>query len=417
MATVETCNRTRPQIVSSHSAKRVPIAARAFLRALRSLDSTHNGALVVRTPDGGRHVFGRPEHASDAPVHLHINDWRACGKLLTGGDIGFAEAWRAGWIETAELTRLLRVAIDNETAMRQLVDAKGVVGWMHRLRHLLNRNSRRGSARNIHAHYDIGNDFYALWLDDTWTYSSALFEGDYALSLAAAQENKYRRIVDALNLQPGQRVLEIGCGWGGFAEYAARRGIRVHGITVSAAQLALAQKRVQRAGLDALCQLEFRDYRDLTGHYDAVVSIEMFEAVGEAYWPEYFETVAARLAPGGQALIQSITIEDARFEHYRRGTDFIQQYIFPGGMLPSPARFRTQAAAAGLVTIGELGFGRDYAETLRRWSVAFESNIEGVRAQGFDESFIRIWRLYLAYCEAGFDSGRTDVMHFHLWRA
>ena len=414
MSTTESLNSGTHGIAHARHKQRIPFAARAFLRALEHL---RHGHLVVHTPDGRHLSFGQAGVDGTVAAHLAIADWRACGKILSGGDIGFAEALREGWVDSADLTALLRLAIDNEQAVAKLVHSSGVAGLIHRIRHLLNRNSKAGSKRNIHAHYDLGNEFYRLWLDSTWTYSSALFAGDYAQPLATAQTNKYRRIVDTLGLKPGQRVLEIGCGWGGFAEYAAARGIQVHGITVSQAQLEFAQDRLRRAGLDQLAKLEFCDYRDLAGTYDAVVSIEMFEAVGEQYWAGYFDTVAARLAPGGQALIQSITIDDAQFEHYRRGTDFIQQFIFPGGMLPSPTRFRSEADKAGLGTLESFAFGKDYAETLRRWRDAFEQQLGDVRALGFDEAFIRIWRLYLAYCEAGFDSGRTDVMHFHLRKA
>ena len=414
MSTSESLNTGTHGIAHARHKQRIPFAARAFLRALERLQ---RGQLVVHTPDGRHLSFGRASTDGSAAAHLAIADWRACGKILSGGDIGFAEALRDGWVDSADLTALLRLAIDNEQVVAKLMHSSGIAGLVHRIRHLLNRNSKAGSKRNIHAHYDLGNAFYRLWLDSSWTYSSALFAGDFSLPLATAQHRKYQRIIDVLRLQPGQRVLEIGCGWGGFAEYAAARGIQVHGITVSQAQLEFAQDRIRRAGLDGLATLEFRDYRDLTGTYDAVVSIEMFEAVGEQYWPGYFDTVAARLAPGGEALIQSITIDDAQFEHYRRGTDFIQQFIFPGGMLPGPARFRSEAGRAGLGTVESFAFGRDYAETLRRWRSGFEATLREVRKLGFDEAFIRIWRMYLAYCEAGFDSGRTDVMHFHLRKA
>ena len=390
----------------------LPRAARLLFQVLSRL---RHGELCLSGPGGQRFAF--PGALPGPVATLALDDWEVCGEILRKGDIGFAEAWLDGRWSTPDLAALLTLAALNHAALDEAIYG-GVWGSLfYRVRHLLRPNTRAGSRRNIHAHYDLGNEFYRLWLDSTWTYSSALFAGDYAQPLATAQTNKYRRIVDTLGLKPGQRVLEIGCGWGGFAEYAAARGIQVHGITVSQAQLEFAQDRLRRAGLDQLAKLEFRDYRDLTGTYDAVVSIEMFEAVGEQYWAGYFDTVAARLAPGGQALIQSITIDDAQFEHYRRGTDFIQQFIFPGGMLPSPTRFRSEADKAGLGTLESFAFGKDYAETLRRWRDAFEQQLGNVRALGFDEAFIRIWRLYLAYCEAGFDSGRTDVMHFHLRKA
>jgi cyclopropane-fatty-acyl-phospholipid synthase len=274
-----------------------------------------------------------------------------------------------------------------------------------------------GSQRNIHAHYDIGNDFYCLWLDPSWTYSSALFDGDYSLTLQDAQRRKYQRIIDTLQLRPGQRVLEIGCGWGGFAEQAAQQGTHVHGVTISPAQLVVAQRRMQDQGLGERARRELCDYRDLRGEYDAVVSIELSEAVGEQYWPQYFSTVAARLKPGAQALVQSITIGEAYFPRYRSSADFIQQYIFPGGMLPSVERFERQAARCGLNPVARHAFGRDYAETLRRWDAQCLLHHPQIGDLGFDEEFMRIWHMYFAYCEAAFDEGRTDAVQFLLQKA
>ena len=287
---------------------------------------------------------------------------------------------------------------------------------MLRLRHRLRRNTRAGSRRNIHAHYDLGNAFYGAWLDETMTYSSACFEGDGQRPLAQAQTAKYQRIVDTLALAPGMRVLEIGCGWGGFALHAARLGIEVYGVTISQEQHAWATERVRAAGLGDRVSIALLDYRELSGQYDAIVSIEMFEAVGEAYWPRYFDTLRRLLKPGARALVQSITVADAQFERYRASSDFIRETIFPGGMLPSPQRFVRAAMQAHLDTVPVFAFGRDYAHTLRRWRDAFESHLDAVSALGFDDAFIRIWRLYFAYCEAAFEEGRTDVMHFVLQR-
>jgi cyclopropane-fatty-acyl-phospholipid synthase len=281
---------------------------------------------------------------------------------------------------------------------------------VYRLRHWLRPNTRAGSRKNIHAHYDLGNDFYRLWLDSTMTYSSALFEGDLTRSLADAQSAKYARILRELDAQPGQHILEVGCGWGGFAEHAARAGCRVTGITISAAQLEYAQRRIAAAGLQDRVELKLQDYRDLDGHFDHVVSIEMFEAVGERYWSGYFGMLRDRLKPGGRAVVQTITIAEAKFERYRKGTDFIQQYIFPGGMLPSPQRFTGEASGCGLAVKHMHPFGQDYAETLRRWHQVFDCVETDVKAQGFDERFMRTWRFYLAYCEAGFRSRATDVV-------
>jgi cyclopropane-fatty-acyl-phospholipid synthase len=266
------------------------------------------------------------------------------------------------------------------------------------------------------AHYDLGNDFYTLWLDPTMSYSSALFSGDAQRSLQAAQLAKYRRILRCLNARPGQRVLEIGCGWGGFAEVAAREaGLDVLGVTLSPAQLEYARQRIAKAGLNEQVRLELCDYRDLSGEkFDHIVSIEMFEAVGERWWPSYFKTLARMLAPEGRAMVQSITIQDELFPRYRRGTDFIQQHVFPGGMLPSPSAFSRQAAKAGLAVRDVFAFGPDYSRTLAEWSTRFEQQWPAIEAQGFDQRFLRLWRFYLGYCQAGFNSGCTDVMQFEL---
>ncbi|BAN26984.1 class I SAM-dependent methyltransferase [Caballeronia insecticola] len=385
----------------------LPLSARLFLGLLRRIRTGH---LVLVMPDGDRCVFGDP--LMQPAARLVIHDWRACRAILRAGDIGFAQAYRAHWLDTPDPCALLRLAMRNEAALQRTVAGGFAAQCWHNLRHRLRLNTRAGSRRNIHAHYDIGNDFYALWLDPTWTYSAACFDGDASLTLEAAQERKYRRIVDTLGLRAGMRVLEIGCGWGGFARHAARRGIRVHGVTISPAQHAFAVERMKREGLDGFVDIELQDYRDLHGQYDAIVSIEMFEAVGERFWQTYFHTLRRCLKPGAQALVQSITIADAHFPAYRAASDFIREYIFPGGMLPSPERFIRAAQRAGLDARATLSFGADYASTLRHWSRAFEAKIDAVRAQGFDETFVRTWRLYLAYCEAGFDEARTDVMHF-----
>lgn len=386
-----------------------PPSARLFLSLLKRLRVGH---LILVTPDGERCVFGDPHTPPSAQLELH--DWRACGTILRAGDIGFADTYRADSVDTPDLVALLALALRNENALPSTISGGWLARAWYNLRHRLRANTRTGSQRNIHAHYDIGNPFYALWLDPTFTYSSALFEGRSDLSLEAAQYAKYQRIVDTLGLRAGMRVLEIGCGWGGFALHAARLGIHVRGVTISPAQLDVAKARALEAGVGDLVEFELRDYRDLSGQYDAIVSIEMFEAVGERFWPTYFRVLRECLAPGARALVQTITIENARFAAYRASSDFIRETIFPGGMLPSPGRFVRAAGRAQLVAQATLAFGRDYAETLRRWRSAFEAQVEAVRAQGFDECFVRTWRLYLAYCEAGFDQGRTDVMHFVL---
>ncbi|WP_373975632.1 cyclopropane-fatty-acyl-phospholipid synthase family protein [Chitinibacter sp. SCUT-21] len=390
----------------------LPAAAKLFLHLLARLQFGH---LQLITPQAECLTFGDLHQPPSATLQIH--DWRACERIIKAGDIGFAESYEAGWIDSPDLTAVLRLALRNEAVLDRMVFGGKLSTLWYRLKHLLRPNTRSGSRKNIHAHYDIGNDFYRLWLDPSWTYSSAIFAGDRTQSLQAAQQRKYQRIIDCLGLKAGDRVLEIGCGWGGFAEHAAKLGIFVHGITISPAQLQIARERIDAQHLNALADLEICDYRDLQGQYDAIVSIEMFEAVGERFWSQYFETVAARLKAGGKALIQTITIDERYFARYRSSTDFIQQYIFPGGMLPSPERFVHAAQRAGLETHDQYRFGADYAETLRRWREDFEAQQHHIRQQGFDEAFMRIWRLYLCYCEAGFDEGRTDVIQFMLQKA
>ncbi|WP_322048801.1 cyclopropane-fatty-acyl-phospholipid synthase family protein [Paraburkholderia sp. J67] len=384
----------------------ISLSTRLFFALLRRI---RHGHLTLSTPDGNQYVFGDPHEGPGATLHLH--DWRACGAILHAGDIGFAQALREQWLDSPDLVALLRLAIRNEASVAATLHGGPLARVWFALRHRLRANTRQGSRENIHAHYDLGNPFYALWLDRSWTYSSACFDGDPQRPLADAQAAKYQRVIDTLGLRPGMEVLEIGCGWGGFALYAARQGIRVRALTISQAQYALAVDRVMAAALGARVSVDLCDYRDANGQYDAIVSIEMFEAVGEAFWPAYFATLARCLKPGARALIQSITIADALFEHYRATSDFIRETIFPGGMLPSPGQFAAAARRAGLDAHATFSFGHDYAQTLRLWRAAFETRLDAVRALGFDEAFIRTWRLYFAYCEAAFDEGRTDVMH------
>lgn len=387
----------------------LPTMAQLFVSLLMRI---RHGHVLLVGPNGEQKVFGDPHHQPGARLVVH--DWRACGLILRSGDIGFAEAFRNGWVSTPDLAQLLRLAMRNEDALGQTVNGSALMRFWYGLLHRLRPNTRRGSRRNIHAHYDIGNAFYALWLDKTWSYSSALFQGDFTLDLEQAQSRKYQNMLDALQLKPGMKVLEIGCGWGGFALHAARQGIHVDGITISPAQAEIARQRIEAEGLTDKAAIRLCDYRDTQGHYDAVVSIEMFEAVGQRFWPIYFETVYQRLKPGGKAMIQSITIEESRFESYRNSSDFIRQFIFPGGMLPTPVLFMDHARNAGLNASVNVAFGQDYAETLRRWARAFEQQHDQVKEQGFDDVFMRTWALYLAYCEAGFDEGRTDVIQFLL---
>lgn len=389
-----------------------PAAARAVFRLLHGLK---HGSLDVQMPDGSSAHFGM--RSEDGPrAAIRLRNWNVCSAALRSGDIGFAESYIAGDWTTPDLTALLKLFIANRDDVESIVYGSWWGSLLYRVKHLFNRNSKSGSKKNIHAHYDLGNEFYRLWLDPTMNYSSAWFEGDFAKPMPDAQHAKVRRALREAGVKPGDRVLEIGCGWGALAECAAREfGATVTGVTLSREQLAWGQKRLADAGLAG--ELRFQDYRDIAdGPFDAIASIEMFEAVGREYWPSFFATVHAQLKPGGKACIQSITIAEKYFERYVKSTDFIQQYIFPGGLLPSPGAFREAAAKAGLRVVNELDFGADYAETLRRWRETFLSEEQHVRRLGFDTRFMRIWEFYLAYCEAAFATGNTSVMQFTLQR-
>jgi len=385
--------------------------------ALRLLAGMKHGRLDVTFPDGQRAHFGDLHIAERAD--LRLANWNLVRAALKSGDIGFAESYIAGDWSTSDLVRLLEFFIANRDAAESLIYGSVIGRLAYRLRHLLNRNTRSQARKNIHAHYDLGNDFYRLWLDRTMTYSSALFERAApahevatAEELERGQHAKYARVLHELQLRPGARLLEIGCGWGGLAEAAARAQMHVTGLTLSTEQLAYARVRLASAGLTG--DLQLRDYRDETGQYDGIASIEMFEAVGEAFWPSYFATLRRCLKPGGRACLQTIVIADHLFERYRTGTDFIQQYIFPGGMLPSRKVFRERADMAGLEVVNEHRFGTDYARTLATWRAWFHDRLDEVRALGFDERFVRIWDFYLAYCEAAFARENTDVVQYTL---
>ena len=378
--------------------------ARDTRTVFRLLQNLRGGLLEVRLPDGSSALFGDGETG----VTLHVYDEEMFSRVLARGDIGLAEAYLDNQWDSSDLTALLTLLASNREALKDALYGSWRQLLAARIRHWMNRNSRTGSKRNIMAHYDLGNAFYRLWLDPTMSYSAAIYRDGDDGSLATAQGAKYQRILDRLQARAGERVLEIGCGWGGFAEMAVQSGLQLTGLTLSPAQLAWAQNRVPQA------DLRLQDYRDTAEQFDHVVSIEMFEAVGERWWPSYFQTVAQALKPGGKAVIQSITIDDELFPAYRKGTDFIQQYIFPGGMLPSRSAFRRAAAKAGLEVRDEYAFGLDYARTLAEWRQAFEASWPEIQELGFDETFRRLWRLYLCYCEAGFKAGNIDVVQFEL---
>lgn len=395
-------------------ARRTPRVFAILLRLLAANWSV--GRLAVQLPNGDTHQL---EGDRPGPCGvISIKDYSFARRVLASGDIGFAEAYMAGEWESPHLAALLEVLVDNYDHIRRLFDGAWIMKAINVFAHRRNRNSRAGSRKNIHAHYDLGNAFYASWLDETMTYSSARF-GWADTSLEAAQTAKYASLAGMMDLRPGMSVLEIGCGWGGFAEFAAREiGADVTGITISRAQHDFARQRLFNAGLADRARIELVDYRDVPGQFDRVASIEMFEAVGKAYWPAYFGKIRDVLKPGGRAGLQIITIQDALFDDYNARTDFIQKYIFPGGMLPSEARLKPVIAEAGLGWSAIERFGLDYAETLKRWDDRFQAAWSEIqRIAGFDERFRRLWRFYLAYCEAGFRSGRTDVVQLALTRA
>ena len=391
----------------------LPATARILFTLLERMDF---GALTLTTPDGITRRFGPggAVGALDGEVDLTLRDWKLCGDVLTGGDVAFAEAFMDDRWETSDLTALLTLIALNQRALEVAFYGRWWRQLVFRAKHLLRSNTKRRARRNVVAHYDLGNDFYGLWLDSTMSYSSALFGDDLSGSLASAQEAKYERVLQQLAPKEGAHLLEIGCGWGGFAECAARAGCRVTAVSLSDAQTAYARERVVAMGPRSNVEFCIKDYRDVAGQFDGIASIEMFEAVGERYWPAYFRAVREALKPGARACVQTITIANDRFEQYRQTSDFIQQYIFPGGMLASPDVFDMHVAAAGLEVDDVHRFGQDYAETLKRWVAAFDANVDKVRAQGFDHRFIRCWRFYLAYCAAGFASETTDVAQYTL---
>jgi cyclopropane-fatty-acyl-phospholipid synthase len=372
------------------------------------------GHLTVTFPTGHRRMYGSPRASLRASITIH--DLRVVARMIASGDIGLAESYVAGEWDTSDLTALLRLGAANSHALGDAIEGSWAVRVLNRIRHARRANTRQGSRRNIAAHYDLGNAFYGRWLDESMTYSAALFDSADE-PLPAAQRRKYLRLAGMLDLQPGDRVLEIGCGWGGFAEIAAADfGCEVVCLTLSAEQAAYARARIDRAGLADKVEIRLQDYRDLDGRFDKIASIEMFEAVGEENWQGFFAVLDRCLTPGGRIALQSITIADSHFEGYRQNPDFIQCYIFPGGMLPSPERFDAAVVEAGFRLADAFYFGRDYAETLRRWRAAFEDEWPAIKALGFDERFRRLWHYYLCYCEAGFDYGQIDVGQFLIER-
>jgi len=379
----------------------------ATRQALKLAARLQCGALTVTLPDGRKLLFEGTEPGPQASLIVH--DFSFASRLSDGGDIGFAEAYlRREW-DTPDLAKFLELFAANYPIIQSLLAGKPLVRLWQLFQHFRRRNTKSQARKNIHAHYDLGNRFYGAWLDETMTYSSALFTPGET-DLASAQNRKYQALAQQTGIKAGDHVLEIGCGWGGFAEYAAREiGCKVTGLTISREQFDFAQKRIQDAGLSDRVTFKLQDYRDEKGTYDRIASIEMFEAVGEAFWPAYFEQLRDRLRPGGTAGLQVITIRDESFKVYKRELDFIRAYIFPGGMLPTPTIMKTLGVKFGVPLAHEHAFGLDYATTLASWRDSFRAAWPQLVPMGFDERFRRMWEYYLAYCEAGFRSGNIDV--------
>lgn len=389
--------------LSKHQ-KHMPFVARKIFGLLLRINK---GSLTVKLPSG---EFLKFDSGNPGPVgQLTLANWQLPKRVAFGGTIGVAESYMDGDWDSPNITDTLEFFLVNRTIYDDLANQSPIINFVETIRHWFNNNTKTGSKRNISAHYDLGNDFYSLWLDPSMTYSSAIYQNS-ANSLERAQHDKYASLAKRMGITKDSHVLEIGCGWGGFAEFVGKEiGAKLTGLTISREQLEYGLARIKRAGLEDRIELKFQDYRDETGKYDQIASIEMFEAVGEKYWPAYFSKIQESLKPGGTAGLQIITIPDANFEKYRKRPDFIQRYIFPGGMLPSPAALENVTSEHGLTLIDERRFAHDYARTLKEWRIKFHERWEEVKAQGFDERFKRMWEFYLYYCEAGFGTDSIDV--------
>lgn len=380
----------------------------------RAMSHIRGGKIVFTLPDGSQHTFGAD--TDDAPpIEIHVLDQQAFQWVLARGDIGVAEGYFKGLWDTNDLEGMLQLALKNRQVLDDLIFGSWWGSLFNKLKHLFNRNTRTGSKKNIQAHYDLGNQFYKLWLDPSMMYSSALFHGDSDKPLEIAQRDKCQRILNLLNLQPNDHLLEIGCGWGGFMQEAVKEGMHIDAITISNEQYHFVNDQLPSIkNASQASNVILQDYRDCDRQYDGIVSIEMFEAVGEAYWPKYFQTIYRCLKPGKRAVIQSIVIDEKLFPRYRTKTDFIQQYIFPGGMLPCVSVFEKKANAQGLKVKDKFYFGQDYAHTLRLWAKSFNDRIQEVKQLGFKDEFVRLWNFYLYYCAAGFAGKNLEVVQFTL---
>lgn len=377
-------------------------------RFFKALEQIQYGHISITGPDGSSYTFAGPEPGPR--VKVQVEDWRVLSNLAAKGDVAMTEDYRDQKLHTDNLVGLLELGLANQDCLQPFITGGAVARLALQATYLMNSNTLKGSRRNIQAHYDLGNDFYKLWLDESMTYSSAIYDG--AEDLSVAQDQKYDRILDRIENSSGS-VLELGCGWGGFADRALKKGdFDIKGITLSNEQAAYAR---QRLGKDA--EIAIEDYRLQSGKYQNLVSIEMFEAVGERYWPVYFAKIRDLLARGGKAVIQTIVMGDQWFDRYRKGSDMIRTFVFPGGMLPSMTRFKQEAERAGLRVQDPFYFGGDYARTLQQWDKNFKSVIPQVKELGFGDDFIRVWEFYLAACIAGFSQGRTDVMQVELSHA
>ncbi len=395
-------------ITTNDSATFTSRAPRWLRPLLPILNNLEYGTFRIVTADGSVFDF---DGKHDGPTGVMLSRDDECfRRIVKDGQIGFAEAYMSQQWDTPDLQALLDMLVQNTGSIRSRIQGKWYVELAQRFGHWLNSNTKRQAKKNIAYHYDLGNDFYSLWLDDSMTYSSAMFDDDNR-DLASAQQRKYQSIYDQIGAADGAHLLEVGCGWGGFAEYAAKeRGARVTGLTISREQHDFAKERMFRQGLNDRVEIVLRDYRDERGRYDGIASIEMFEAVGENNWPVYFESLRDRLKDDAKATIQTITITDQLFPSYRRNVDFIQKYIFPGGMLPSPSALSSVTGASGLEIVNSIAFGQSYSETLRMWFDRFNAKWDDIAQMGFDERFRRMWNFYLTACAANFRYETTDVI-------